>query len=1763
MSTTYLPPGVYTETKFESPVTGAGDTPRLPVLIGEGNEYLSATNVEVIRGSSAVVDTQVTSEDETGRAVVSVSGTGVVTLGAFNGSLTKFRVRNYPVVSGAGTGTVSNDRTAVTVTVNGTQVIVKSLVGATGIVELTSAPSVSDVVLCTYFFRRTDTLFTDDVSAQVSSETAFVKAVTGIGDVDSADDQGETLTFYDDVVNDDGEVVVENNNTLSLVVDGEELEITIPAGEGYTMAGAASLIEAAGSSTSLTATTFINNFGKSALRLGADQSIEVQEGTANAVLGLVTGSASTRRKTFYTFQGPIVDGTDAGVTTTDTSKVTVKVDGAAVAVASVDGASRAVTLEQAPEVGAQVVITYYANTYQDTFDYLPNTNILSVTRCGDVPDSSGYTEEADFVLSNDRIYWGTAWSVETGTTTEGKTALGESQVSGLLVDYKTYLEECEAVVSSSGGTSVASATQFTLARQPTSGNGRDTPLGTSLFQDATNGKIDAPTNRPDLVKVYWGYGAQDALQRGPVTVISVEGLVVTLAEAVPAGATVYASHYYNGLTDGEYTLTCVTPGVSGVGTYGVTDANEDAVYGVSYSTANKGSSLTGITIEFPSGSELRPDFRFEGGSGVDFEGPVAETVTVEFATRNATPAKYAVPGSGPYEFVENQSDTAVVDFAGTEATVDLANPMGVSGWDGGFTASLVGNEIDYTGGSGSVVGQSYTLTSDESFNLYVDNIQIPVKVAAGSAKTVADFVSAINVASNGAQALASAGGAATITLPTSVAGHDIPNYFVGWDVVIGNGAAAATAGQRRTVTAYNSSTRVATVGSNWAGGATQANDPFRIFNPDTLPVMKGATRFDGAVDLSNGQDQFRFTYVGNTSGSFAGAIATLAGGPYATVTDLVSDVQTEIDTAIAGAGAAFAGLDIEVGSDADGRLTFNLILPGVDASGYFAFVSNGIVEADSFAHLAGLDVSTAIAGGQTTLINAAIARSYTVTHTDSMRPHDRIILRNRILPGGGASLASRDAVEQCQLEVGSGVGLTKAGLPAGHTGEAGKNACVTPASILGRIGFVSGQSAVTAQPNVIFYDGTGAQGANDTFEFTLDGEAVSVTFTSSDTGTDTDLGPGAGTSNGSVIDQIIDAMAAVPGAPWGNAAAIFAAGMVRQEGAGIRITSVKADSTSVIVVGTGNANETLGFTDGQTESRSLVSVKRLVSALNANRHSTFSTALHTFTSASASYFTGSGMGIATLVEDAAGAEYLFLQHLPAATGGYGASSTLEVKDALVSSVVTDSWLQFDTGLDAEDGDGDTGEAAIEGFFVTSSNPAGSGSINDSILNDGVGQDGMVGQTYRDSVTGLTFTILPRGFNENPVGPWSAYPTGSNATLRLTVGSTFTTNANLPVNVVPGVELTVANMYNVGADDTAIVKTFERGGSEPANGDPYYVSYTYQKSSFGLGFFTKLSAVEAAYGPVSPDNPVSLAAYLTLINGAFLVGIYQVEKESGSGQASVASYRDAIESLEGVLPGQIQPDIIVPLRTDSTELYQVLKRSNEIMSSQRYKSERTSIVGMSGGSTPTEARTLAGAIKSSRMRLVYPDIATLQLRDALGTAREYLVDGSYLAAALAGSVVSPISDVATPWTNRQITGFTGLGRRLDLVEMNQVAQTGVTVFEEDRGALRVRHGLTTDMTNILTQLPTVTQIADEVQRQIRRVLAKFIGVKFVPGIASQVEGRLSQLFKDLQRAQIITAYRGIKAVPDANDPTMLNVTAFYSPVFPLNYIMVQLNLRSAL
>jgi len=430
--------------------------------------------------------------------------------------------------------------------------------------------------------------------------------------------------------------------------------------------------------------------------------------------------------------------------------------------------------------------------------------------------------------------------------------------------------------------------------------------------------------------------------------------------------------------------------------------------------------------------------------------------------------------------------------------------------------------------------------------------------------------------------------------------------------------------------------------------------------------------------------------------------------------------------------------------------------------------------------------------------------------------------------------------------------------------------------------------------------------------------------------------------------------------------------------------------------------------------------------------------------------------------------------------------------------------------------------------------------------------GSLGQTYIDAKTGTSFTVMP--------GSGVVYQAGD--MLEFDVNPRFLTKAT-PQYSIPGMKVTIPGFNGVSAGNQAILETFNKSGPEPEVGDFYYFSAKYAKTEYPISIYTQLKDVVSAIGDVNTDNRLSLAAYLAFSNGAIAIALAQVLRDNTGVDASVQSYKDILTQIESPLRDTgIKPSLVCPV-TSNQEVINATRLHCEKVSTIRYKSERTTVFGYAVGTTPEQAQSFARNMKSERMIGLYPDGAIVGLIDELGNVNEAVVDGSLLAAAFAGLVVNPIYDVATPLTHKKLIGFRRLVQQLDAVTMNQTAVAGLTIVEDLSPDILIRQAMTTNIDTVLTREPTVVFIKDYVQQQMRNTLDKFIGIKFLSTVLQDAETSVDNLMNQLINQEIITQFQGTSAIQDENDPTIMRIESFYSPVFPLNWIVVTLNLRVSL
>jgi hypothetical protein len=461
-------------------------------------------------------------------------------------------------------------------------------------------------------------------------------------------------------------------------------------------------------------------------------------------------------------------------------------------------------------------------------------------------------------------------------------------------------------------------------------------------------------------------------------------------------------------------------------------------------------------------------------------------------------------------------------------------------------------------------------------------------------------------------------------------------------------------------------------------------------------------------------------------------------------------------------------------------------------------------------------------------------------------------------------------------------------------------------------------------------------------------------------------------------------------------------------------------------------------------------------------------------------------------------------------------------------------------------------------------------VTSSLGSGGSAGTGYLGQTYVDAITGLKFTLvnptdsLSYGYTILQTGyTWVALDT-----IAITVSNTTTRHASqIPTIDVPGVWTEVEQFFNVGTGNTAIITTFNGSGNGPSVGEYYYLTYTVAKqaSDYALQLFTSAADAYAAYGQPSAINRLSLGVYLATLNGAQIFGCIQVPQQTNSNLAADSEYISALQTLTTKLPGSdSKVNVIVPLSTSLT-VQQALSRQLITQAQVRNRGEAIGFVGFNQFTTPTLARQYAQSLANSRVVAVAPFYAALQLptQDANGVFEVIGVTGEFIAAALAGLNLNTANDVATSLTNQNLVGFTQLLQRYDDPTKDLMAGSGITVLEENNGALYVRDYLTTDPSNPITSEPTSTTIVDYTRQQFRLGLKQFIARKFTAQLLNDITIVSNSILTSLVGNEILSAFANLSVIASPTDPTVALVTVAIKPIFALKYIQVTFSVATQL
>jgi hypothetical protein len=204
--------------------------------------------------------------------------------------------------------------------------------------------------------------------------------------------------------------------------------------------------------------------------------------------------------------------------------------------------------------------------------------------------------------------------------------------------------------------------------------------------------------------------------------------------------------------------------------------------------------------------------------------------------------------------------------------------------------------------------------------------------------------------------------------------------------------------------------------------------------------------------------------------------------------------------------------------------------------------------------------------------------------------------------------------------------------------------------------------------------------------------------------------------------------------------------------------------------------------------------------------------------------------------------------------------------------------------------------------------------------------------------------------------------------------------------------------------------------------------------------------------------------------------------------------------------------------------------------------------------------LASTIGSKRTVLAYPN--QLNFYNSL-LAQTTVISGYYLAAAMAGRLAS--GSVERGLTKISVTGFNGLPAALAQQQTNvfkdSLSKAGVAVAEVlQAGALSIRHGVTTKMTDLTSREISLVRVGDVLFELVKTGMdaAGLIGQPIDADMTTKVKGALTGILETAISNDVILSYGSVavrqQALPNG-DPSVIEAQFAYEPAIPANYITI--------
>lgn len=371
--------------------------------------------------------------------------------------------------------------------------------------------------------------------------------------------------------------------------------------------------------------------------------------------------------------------------------------------------------------------------------------------------------------------------------------------------------------------------------------------------------------------------------------------------------------------------------------------------------------------------------------------------------------------------------------------------------------------------------------------------------------------------------------------------------------------------------------------------------------------------------------------------------------------------------------------------------------------------------------------------------------------------------------------------------------------------------------------------------------------------------------------------------------------------------------------------------------------------------------------------------------------------------------------------------------------------------------------------------------------------------------------------------------------------------------------------NVGTTQDNTLTIARSGGSTIPDGATVYISYRYTDETFFNPFLAKdYDDVRDAYGEPFNEttgaiiSPLSLAAKIAFENGA--VQIICVPTTGAADTVTRGQLTDAYDKLSAFYSVNIVVPLTVGLTGSTGTEGDILNVGNDLKAhvddQLREGNARIGIIGYETSVTVLPVA-MATEFASSRVMLAWPNRMSYY-NGYTNTTIE--VGGYYLAAAYAGRFAA--QNPQMPLTKKQIRGFAGIApavlQTMTTALRNTWSDGGVAVTELSQdGRLVVRHGTSTDRTNVHTREVSLTRAKDALVRVVKTTTEgnSLIGTPIEPDTPGRVKGIVAGALETARVAGLILGWLNLKVRQRSLEPAIIEVKFEYKPAYPLNYIVI--------